>query len=126
MKGEFFFLGIDAGGTHCRARLVDAKGKVLGSGRSGPANLTIGIATAYRSIMAASTAAFAAAKLGRSAMRRTHAGLGIAGMGASHRRSPELDRKSTRLNSSHLGISYAVFCLKKKKKYIHHIALETA
>src|SRR5258705_8805857 len=28
----------------------------------------------------------------------------------------ERDRKSTRLNSSHLGISYAVFCLKKKKK----------
>src|SRR5258705_5624675 len=27
----------------------------------------------------------------------------------------EVDRKSTRLNSSHLGISYAVFCLKKKK-----------
>src|ERR1035441_162894 len=27
----------------------------------------------------------------------------------------ESDRKSTRLNSSHLGISYAVFCLKKKK-----------
>src|SRR5438045_6468345 len=27
-----------------------------------------------------------------------------------------LDRKSTRLNSSHLGISYAVFCLKKKKE----------
>src|ERR1039458_477366 len=29
-----------------------------------------------------------------------------------------LDRKSTRLNSSHLGISYAVFCLKKKKRYL--------
>src|SRR5205814_8211451 len=28
---------------------------------------------------------------------------------------PRPDRKSTRLNSSHLGISYAVFCLKKKK-----------
>src|SRR5437899_9555943 len=28
------------------------------------------------------------------------------------------DRKSTRLNSSHLGISYAVFCLKKKKKIV--------
>src|SRR5258705_9533487 len=27
---------------------------------------------------------------------------------------PSIDRKSTRLNSSHLGISYAVFCLKKK------------
>src|SRR5262245_63905723 len=30
--------------------------------------------------------------------------------------TPRKDRKSTRLNSSHLGISYAVFCLKKKKK----------
>src|SRR5262245_62414418 len=30
-------------------------------------------------------------------------------------RSDTRDRKSTRLNSSHLGISYAVFCLKKKK-----------
>src|SRR5256885_9778483 len=30
--------------------------------------------------------------------------------------SPKTDRKSTRLNSSHLVISYAVFCLKKKKK----------
>src|SRR2546430_12277909 len=29
---------------------------------------------------------------------------------------PQLDRKSTRLNSSHSQISYAVFCLKKKKK----------
>src|SRR5262245_65028841 len=32
-----------------------------------------------------------------------------------------LDRKSTRLNSSHLGISYAVFCLKKKKIYGTHV-----
>src|SRR3989454_2677941 len=31
-------------------------------------------------------------------------------------RSSDIDRKSTRLNSSHLVISYAVFCLKKKKK----------
>src|SRR3712207_7660571 len=31
----------------------------------------------------------------------------------------ELDRKSTRLNSSHANISYAVFCLKKKKKKSH-------
>src|SRR3712207_6901765 len=30
-----------------------------------------------------------------------------------------LDRKSTRLNSSHANISYAVFCLKKKKKLQH-------
>src|SRR5947208_11760681 len=35
--------------------------------------------------------------------------------------SQALDRKSTRLNSSHQIISYAVFCLKKKKQYIHSI-----
>src|SRR5437899_10702568 len=38
---------------------------------------------------------------------------------ASHLFRVGLDRKSTRLNSSHLGISYAVFCLKKKiKRYL--------
>src|SRR5438034_7597194 len=63
----------------------------------------------------------------RSARRRRHAGLGIRcarGRGALVRarvgdRRVELggvlDRKSTRLNSSHTVISYAVFCLKKKK-----------
>src|SRR5258705_4679259 len=30
-----------------------------------------------------------------------------------------VDRKSTRLNSSHLGISYAVFCLQKKRERMH-------
>src|SRR5258705_3867605 len=35
------------------------------------------------------------------------------------------DRKSTRLNSSHLGISYAVFCLKKKKRPIDLMTLTT-
>src|SRR2546426_6413592 len=37
-----------------------------------------------------------------------------------------LDRKSTRLNSSHLVISYAVFCLKKKKKQYMAQALRFA
>src|SRR2546430_13683496 len=32
------------------------------------------------------------------------------------------DRKSTRLNSSHSQISYAVFCLKKKNKYLFHLS----
>src|SRR5690625_6963457 len=34
--------------------------------------------------------------------------------GTATARADELDRKSTRLNSSHVAISYAVFCLKKK------------
>src|SRR5258705_2006848 len=43
-------------------------------------------------------------------------GARAAGAPACAVRAPERDRKSTRLNSSHLGISYAVFCLKKKNK----------
>src|SRR5699024_12232059 len=34
-----------------------------------------------------------------------------------------LDRKSTRLNSSHVSISYAVFCLKKKNKSVEQVAV---
>src|SRR2546426_7279159 len=64
------------------------------------------------------------------ALRRHQSGKGGAGIrrfdtgrGALGRlRLDRGDRKSTRLNSSHLVISYAVFCLKKKKKY-HTILL---
>src|SRR5690242_11059675 len=50
--------------------------------------------------------------------RRAHPSMGAAGArraGPRPRRPPGPDRKSTRLNSSHMSISYAVFCLKKKK-----------
>src|SRR5438067_10292249 len=40
-------------------------------------------------------------------------------LGGRRRRGRSRDRKSTRLNSSHVSISYAVFCLKKKKKRIN-------
>src|SRR3989442_11513185 len=41
---------------------------------------------------------------------------GITTAEISQKPGPRRDRKSTRLNSSHVRISYAVFCLKKKKK----------
>src|SRR6266704_5130576 len=40
------------------------------------------------------------------------------------RQSPVTDRKSTRLNSSHVSISYAVFCLKNKKLHLMWCVLE--
>src|SRR3712207_7581957 len=40
----------------------------------------------------------------------------VPGVRASYERGAVKDRKSTRLNSSHANISYAVFCLKKKKR----------
>src|SRR3712207_8812117 len=42
---------------------------------------------------------------------------------ASVRLCESVDRKSTRLNSSHANISYAVFCLKKKKQYNLYISV---
>src|SRR5699024_12438174 len=49
-----------------------------------------------------------------------HGGRGAGGLETPHPRQrvgdARLDRKSTRLNSSHVSISYAVFCLKKKTK----------
>src|SRR3712207_6855469 len=42
-------------------------------------------------------------------------------LGKPTRYLPPQDRKSTRLNSSHANISYAVFCLKKKKKHEKHV-----
>src|SRR5207248_9288012 len=51
----------------------------------------------------------------KSVIRRAHQGAGF-DMLEAHGFGEKLDRKSTRLNSSHRTISYAVFCLKKKKK----------
>src|SRR5438874_10685927 len=44
-----------------------------------------------------------------------HRGLDLPGRAALETALHDIDRKSTRLNSSHVEISYAVFCLKKKK-----------
>src|SRR3712207_7714599 len=50
--------------------------------------------------------------------------LSITSLDWRERKSQSTDRKSTRLNSSHANISYAVFCLKKKKQFKkkHHIS----
>src|SRR5688572_32166161 len=54
-------------------------------------------------------------RCGRSAARRVRADHGFRAS-SWRQRCCHIDRKSTRLNSSHSQISYAVFCLKKKKK----------
>src|SRR2546427_5510729 len=54
-------------------------------------------------------------------VRRRHLSeRGPRALGAGRRGRGREDRKSTRLNSSHSQISYAVFCLKKKKKNTAH------
>lgn len=71
-------LGIDGGGTGCRARLTDAQGETLGEGQAGPANLALGIDIAVGSILDATRKALAAAGLDERVLPSTFAGLGIA------------------------------------------------
>src|SRR5438445_13867538 len=52
---------------------------------------------------------------------RTNLGTAMQAAGDNPQMIRALDRKSTRLNSSHANISYAVFCLKKKKKHKENI-----
>jgi glucosamine kinase len=76
-----YFLGIDGGGTGCRARLEDAEGTVLGQGLSGPATTRLGIAEAWASISRAFDAAIDEAGLSAADIGRIHVGVGLAGIG---------------------------------------------
>ena len=49
------FLGVDGGGTRCRARLADAAGHILGEGTAGPANIRLGIEAAFASVIDAAS-----------------------------------------------------------------------
>lgn len=73
------YLGVDGGGTVCRARLADHTGRVLGEGAGGPANVTTAFDLAIASILDASRAALAAAGLGEADMGRIDGGFGLAG-----------------------------------------------
>lgn len=73
-----YLLGIDGGGTGCRARLTDFAGKVLGEGVSGPANLALGLPIALESVMTATREALTNAQLGEKDLKSVHAGFGMA------------------------------------------------
>ena len=74
------YLGIDAGGTHTRARLVSGRGKVLGTGEAGPANTPAGLPQTLLAIEDAYTQAVTEAGLSEAEIASIHAGMGIAGL----------------------------------------------
>src|ERR1700745_3563475 len=84
------YLGIDGGGSRCRARIEDINGRLLGEGISGPATTRIGVEKAWRSIMEASEAAAAQAGLKHEDFSRVHAAIGLAGL---RRRGAEAELK---------------------------------
>ncbi|MBX8828293.1 N-acetylglucosamine kinase, partial [Ochrobactrum sp. SFR4] len=52
-----YILGIDGGGTGCRAAIADTSGKVLGTGQAGPADIMTDMDTSVVNILAATDAA---------------------------------------------------------------------
>lgn len=74
------FIGIDGGGTKCRARLLSAEDKVLGTGLGGSANPFHGEAQAKASIVCAVNMALADAGLPSSEITNLIAGVGLAGV----------------------------------------------
>ena len=75
------FVGIDGGGTGCRARIEDAAGCLLGTGIAGPAALRLGVDRALTEVEKACRAALVEAGLDANALGSMHAAVGLAGIG---------------------------------------------
>jgi glucosamine kinase len=75
------FIGVDGGGTGCRARVEDEQGHLLGTGIAGPAALRVGIDRALAEVEKACRAALDEAGLGADALRSVRAAVGLAGIG---------------------------------------------
>jgi len=73
-------IGVDGGGTGCRARLEDGAGRVLGHGSGGPAAVRLGIERSMAAVEKACRAALAEAKLPATALAATDAAVGLAGV----------------------------------------------
>jgi glucosamine kinase len=75
------FVGVDGGGTGCRARIEDADGITLGTGIAGPAALRFGIDRALAEVDKACRAALDEAGLSSDVLHSAHAAVGLAGVG---------------------------------------------
>lgn len=74
------FLGVDAGGTGCRSRLIDECGTVLGSGKGGPANTRIGLDVLHTTLLDVCDQAVKSAGVNADQIATIRCGMGIAGI----------------------------------------------
>ena len=79
--GERLFIGVDGGGTGCRARATNEDGRVLGTGIAGPAALRLGIDRSFAALETACRAALKDAGLSDEALAKANVGVGLAGIG---------------------------------------------
>jgi glucosamine kinase len=74
-----FYIGVDGGGTGCRARIEDSEGRLPGQGAAGPAATRIGADRSMQAVRTASEAAAIDAGLLLAVFAHTSAGVGVAG-----------------------------------------------
>ena len=74
------YLGIDGGGTHCRSRIIDEEGILIGEAQGGCANTTIGIEQVYNEILSSVKSILTNAGLSHELIKNIQAGLGLAGL----------------------------------------------
>ena len=75
------FIGVDGGGSGCRARVADKQGNALGQGKAAPAALRLGIDRSLAAVESACGAAVSDAGLPAGALRQMDAVIGLAGVG---------------------------------------------
>ena len=80
MTANSLFLGIDAGGSRCKARLVDHNSTVLSQVESGPANAKIGVERLRAAWIAVAESALAEANISASQLQNLQVGIGVAGI----------------------------------------------
>lgn len=73
-------IGVDGGGTGCRARVEDGEGRVFGTGVGGPAAVRLGTERSMAAVLQACNAALAAAHLPGDALGTMNAAIGLAGL----------------------------------------------
>ena len=74
-----YYVGIDGGGTSCRARIRDHQGRLLGEAKGGSANILLGVELALQSIIETVSIAAKSASLDHSQFAFMHLGLALAG-----------------------------------------------
>lgn len=74
-----YYVGVDGGGTSCRARITDSNGRFLGEAKTGSANILLGANVAMASIIDAIATAAAAAELTKNDFSAMSVGLALAG-----------------------------------------------
>lgn len=79
MKTKSWLVGVDGGGTSCRARICNANGECLGEAKTGSANVLLGVDVAMQSIIAAISEAATIAGLSDADFESMHVGLALAG-----------------------------------------------